>query len=611
MGLAVHLLGHPTVEGGGRAAPRGRKAWALLAYLLAGEVPPTRSHLAGLLFSGAEDPLRSLRWHLTELRRVLNLSPERLGGDPVRVRLPEDAMVDMAMVRSGDALAARGIPGLGRELLEGMDFSDSPAFEVWLLIERRHLRAASAALLREAALSLLAAGDAPAAVGLAGRLVSSEPTDEEGRALLRRCLDAEGGDGGTDDATALRPGDLAGTPPPPSSSDRDGRAGRHPAAGRALARAQVEAGKAAVAGGALERGLTCLRRAAVEAARCDSAELEAAALESLGSALVHAGRGSDEEGSWALHRAIAVSRARGRPDLAATAHWELGYVDFLRGRYTRAEHWLGSAEQLAGRGGPARSHVLGVRGACLADTGRYAVAEELLQQSIELGWLHGEAYRTAWSLTFLGRNHLLCGRLGDAATALDRAIDITTTERLTNLVPWPESFRSELDLLLGDLDASEERAEHAFALGCELANPCWEAIAGRSVALHHAARGDLARALATLDDACQRFARLPGAYLWVLGHLLDARCELLVGQRAPEAEAATVELEQLAAPAGMRELLLRAYLHRARLGAPAAAQVARVLAPSIDNPTLQTTADGDAGLRAGHGGRRPAARPHE
>ena len=36
----------------------------------------------------------------------------------------------------------------------------------------------------------------------------------------------------------------------------------------------------------------------------------------------------------------------------------------------------------------------------------------------------------------------------------------------------------------------------------------------------------------------------------------------------------------------MREMVVRAYLHRGRLGDPTAAEAARVLAADLDNPAL-------------------------
>jgi hypothetical protein len=46
------------------------------------------------------------------------------------------------------------------------------------------------------------------------------------------------------------------------------------------------------------------------------------------------------------------------------------------------------------------------------------------------------------------------------------------------------------------------------------------------------------------------------------------------------------ELEAVTARRGIRELLLRATVYRARLGEPGAADAARSLAAQIDNPAL-------------------------
>ena len=72
-GVGVHLLGRPRIEVDGAVGYRfrSRKSWALLAFLLLAERPPTRSRLASLLFAEADDPLRALRWCLAEVRRGL------------------------------------------------------------------------------------------------------------------------------------------------------------------------------------------------------------------------------------------------------------------------------------------------------------------------------------------------------------------------------------------------------------------------------------------------------------------------------------------------------------------------------------------------------------
>ncbi len=73
MPIAAHLLGPPLLirDGVVYPAPRGRKVWALLAYLALSDRPPTRQQLIDLLFPDADDPAGALRWNLSELRRLL------------------------------------------------------------------------------------------------------------------------------------------------------------------------------------------------------------------------------------------------------------------------------------------------------------------------------------------------------------------------------------------------------------------------------------------------------------------------------------------------------------------------------------------------------------
>ena len=57
MAPVVQLLGRPAIHGiPGGYQMRSRKSWALLAYLLLNERPPTRTQLADLLFEQADDP---------------------------------------------------------------------------------------------------------------------------------------------------------------------------------------------------------------------------------------------------------------------------------------------------------------------------------------------------------------------------------------------------------------------------------------------------------------------------------------------------------------------------------------------------------------------------
>src|SRR5882762_7866631 len=99
--LAIQLLGPPAIKRDGEPVRtlRGRKAWALLCYLLLAERPPSRRHLAELLFGDAEDPLGALRWTLGELRRALR--PEVvLGGHPVLTTYGDDVLIDIHLSTS-------------------------------------------------------------------------------------------------------------------------------------------------------------------------------------------------------------------------------------------------------------------------------------------------------------------------------------------------------------------------------------------------------------------------------------------------------------------------------------------------------------------------------
>lgn len=68
------MLGRPRIERDGveGSRPRGRKPWAVLAYLAIAERPVLRERLAGMLFGEADNPLGALRWSLAEARRMLD-----------------------------------------------------------------------------------------------------------------------------------------------------------------------------------------------------------------------------------------------------------------------------------------------------------------------------------------------------------------------------------------------------------------------------------------------------------------------------------------------------------------------------------------------------------
>src|SRR6266852_4730416 len=193
MSLTIRLLGSPRIERDGEpgAGPRGNKAWALLAYLLLSRQLPSRRKLADLLFSEAEDPLGALRWSLAQLRQALH-QPSALRGDPVELALEAGPEIDLRLLRSVGLPEADEIEVLTGELLEGMTFATSPAFEAWLAVERRHAAATAQALLLERAQAELGAGDPGTAARLATRLLELNPLEEAHHELLVRCLVATG-----------------------------------------------------------------------------------------------------------------------------------------------------------------------------------------------------------------------------------------------------------------------------------------------------------------------------------------------------------------------------------------------------------------------------------
>ena len=573
------------------ADPRGHKAWGLLAYVLRSRVPPSRERVATLLFPDADDPLGALRWTLSVLRRQLG-EEAHLGGDPLRLTLPPGTFVDVEVLSRGSWMEAIALHGLGHGLLDGLTFRSSPGFEMWLESERRHVLGTTSAVLHQAALAVLARGDPATAARHAAELVGLNPYEENAHVLLVRCLRATGDSQAAarhvQACTELFRRELGVEP---TAALRTAAANSEIAAtarvsGRAAVRAHIEAGEAALAAGAVEAGLHRLRGAVAAGRSGDDRELLSRALVSLGGALVHAARGTDEEGAAALHEGTTLAEQVGRFDVAATGWREISWVQFLRAHYERAEQSLDHTAQLAAGNDEELAWVDLIRGACRHDVGDYAAAGELLRSAVARARRLGSGQPLGQALTLLGRFHLVRDESEDAVHLLDEAIEEAEARGMVAFVPWPEAFRGELDLVLGDLASAEARFEHAFALGCQVGDPCWESIALRGLGLVAAARGDIARALELLVDAPKLCRRLPDTYRWIEAYGLDALCAVAVEHGAAPGPWID-ELEATTARRGIRELLLRATVYRARLGESGALDVACSLAAQIDNPALE------------------------
>ena len=152
--------------------------------------------------------------------------------------------------------------------------------------------------------------------------------------------------------------------------------------------------------------------------------------------------------------------------------------------------------------------------------------------------------------------------------------------------PFPEALRAEAALRQGDPDRATALLEHAFTLCCRLGDPCWEAMAARAKGLVLEAAGERSSALASLRDAAERAVRVADPYVWVHAYCLDALAGVEIAVAAPEAPERVAQLDRIAARSDMRELVVRAALHRARLGDPGGVPAARLLGEAIDNPAL-------------------------
>ena len=589
--ITIRLLGPPALERDGEPArpPRGRKAWALLCYLVLAERPPARRQLAELLFADADDPLGALRWTLAELRRALRLS-DVLGGDPVSTALPPQVQVDVAALDSdaGDLRALRG------ELLAGVELPANLEFESWLLVARHRVSAAIEARLRQTAVELLSTGRVTEAIGYASLAVERNPMEESNHELLVRGFAAAG-----QRAAALRQVAVCedilrrelGVEASPALREaaevETGSAVGLPLSGRAAAASQLEAGRAAIGAGAVEAGMQTLRRAVVEAGRSGDRQLHARALAALGQALVHAVRGRDAEGSVVLHEAIELATLEGDRATAVSAYRVLGFVEVQAGRRRTADRWLAKAQELA-ETDQELAAILGVRGMNASDTGDYPGAFAILDESVTRAARAGDQRQQAWSLSIAGRAHLLRGERSQAVAATRRSLDLVREQRWMAFLPWPQSLQAELDLDTGDVDGAADGFEQAWTLGCQLGDVCWQGMAARGIGLVHARRGDHPAARDWFDQAAARSISMPDRYQWVYGYALDASIADAIDRGDHARARPMVEaLSALAARCEMRELVVRAYLHRCRLGDPAALVSARHLGADIDNPALE------------------------
>jgi DNA-binding SARP family transcriptional activator/TolB-like protein len=158
--LTLRLLGPLAVLQDGLAVtlPASRKVRALLGYLAMTPQPVTRSQLCDLLWDGPNDPRGELRWCLSRIRAAIDpKTPGDRPQGPSRIETQDDSLrlrLDGCSVDALDAAASvaddlnrlplaelqRRAALFAGEFLEGLDADRMPAFNTWLMAQRRRLR---------------------------------------------------------------------------------------------------------------------------------------------------------------------------------------------------------------------------------------------------------------------------------------------------------------------------------------------------------------------------------------------------------------------------------------------------------------------------------------
>ncbi|MFC7245527.1 hypothetical protein ACFQO7_23880 [Catellatospora aurea] len=575
MTTLVRLLGPPQIvrDGAPVGGPRGHKAWGLLAFLALAERPPSRQRLVSMLFEHAEDPRGALRWNLAEMRRALG-GRVTVGGDPLTLATDHDVSIDvMGLVAPGQADVLHG------ELLEGLSFDDSPAFDTWLSVERQRLVADCRALAHRRSVELLTAGQPQAAAVIAAQALENDRLNADLHAVLVSSL-TRSGDHEAARAHLARCADLyrreLGVGLPATVAAAAAWAPAEPAASAAAVRSLLDLADSSLSAGSVATGLSQLRRAVAGVADTDQ-HLSGRARLALASALIHSDGGRGGDVTMLLHQALVHAHRGGDPAVGAAACRELAFLAVQAGHRSEVEHWLGQAEAWHPTEAEA-ARILGVRGMSLSDAGAYDEALAVLGASTDAARRSGNRRQLAWSQAMTGRVRLLRGEYAQAAHVLDEALGHIRAERWTAFTPFPQALRAEAAVGLGDAATARELLDYAWVQTVESGDQCWVAVvshAQATLALH-----DGRDALAW----CRTGLAAAPWYLWPRARLIDLTARLTLGTR--EGAELLDELERVAGAATMRELTVRALIHRSRGGGGQHLARARAMAADVANPAL-------------------------
>jgi DNA-binding SARP family transcriptional activator/TolB-like protein len=201
--LRLQLLGPMAIHRGSAvvALPPSRKVRGLIAYLALAPHAVARSHLCELLWDLPNDPRGELRWCLSKARGLLDDAAQPrvvTDGDMVRLDL-SGCTVDAGDVRRATQEGIASLP-LERlralsslcagDFLQGFEIERSAPFSAWLTGQRRHLRAAHAAILEHRVRALPPASDE--VVTCLERWLQLAPFDRHAHELLLDALARRG-----------------------------------------------------------------------------------------------------------------------------------------------------------------------------------------------------------------------------------------------------------------------------------------------------------------------------------------------------------------------------------------------------------------------------------
>lgn len=524
----IRLLGEPAIlDAAGRRRPlRGFQAWAVLARVVLARQPVDRRRLAAELFPETADPMGALRWCLASLRKALDCA-DCMTGDPVEFNHGAGIEIDVLQLETEDFDVEMTGPLLGN-----LEPRSSPEFATWLLVERARLAGLVESRIRQDTIRAISVEDNARAVRLAELGARQNPYDEGAHILLVKSLVLAGRyTAATDHAKATEAVFLEELGERPSAALRSAarRTVSSPPSGisqEAFVASLIQSGLAALSAGAADAGIDCLRRAVSDAEKIRGGPLYAKAMLELGTALVHSVRGYDDEGAVMLLQSTELARMSGDAGIAAAGFRELGYVDALAGRRPAAARYLSKALDLA-QDPSDRAGIHAVIGFNLVDWGRVVEGLEHYEFSLDQARVAGNRRREIWTLGLGGWGMLAAERFADADRWLLDCLSLVDAQRWIAFRPWPVAVLAE-SALRQDRPPLTLRAEleQAFALSCQVQDPCWEAAVARTLALTYAAQDEHDKAMTWLAEAGRRCARDTDGYVALKVAILADQADL-------------------------------------------------------------------------------------